>query len=255
MGFGLLLIGYFIATLMSFNIFGAVFRVIGFSVVAYASKKLSDYHRCFSLLTLASALALGVALLGSAVSISNFLYDNMIISEKLINDGLANAFGYARYACELVFTVVLCVAIALLAKETGELKLTYVAVRNLVIYGVYFILQFICWLPHEYVGNLLQFTALPAVVQLISFVVILLNILMIFSCYRKICDEGDVDMAQKPSRFEFVNQMRAEREEKERVRREKFAKPAAVQKLDGEQYSDEQQRRSAANAKKKKRNR
>ena len=176
----------------------------------------------------------------------------MIISEKFISDGLANIFGYARYACELVFTVVLCVAISRLTKETGEIKLTYVAIRNLVIYCVYFVLQFICWLPHEYVGTLLQLTALPAVVQLISFVVIILNILMIFSCYRRICDESDVEMAQKPSRFEFVNQMRAEREEKERARREKFAKPEPKRTVEGEMYSDEQQRRSAANAKKKK---
>ena len=253
MGFGWLLIGYFIATLMSFNLFGAIFRVVGFGIAAYGARKLSDYHRCFSLLTLASGVGVAVSLLGSALSISNFLYENMIISEKFISDGLANAFGYARYAAELVFTLVLCVAISRLTKETGELKLTYVAIRNLVIYCVYFALQFICWLPHEYVGTLLQLTALPAVVQLISFVVIILNILMIFSCYRRICDESDVEMAQKPSRFEFVNQMRAEREEKERARREKFSKPEPKKTVEGEMYSDEQQRRSAANAKKKKR--
>ena len=76
---------------------------------------------------------------------------------------------------------------------------------------------------------------------------------MIFSCYRRICDEGDVDMPQKPSRFEFVNEMRREREEKEKARQEKAAKPAGEQKLEGERYSEEQQRRSAANARKKKR--
>ena len=60
-------------------------------------------------------------------------------------------------------------------------------------------------------------------------------------------------MPQKPSRFEFVNQMRAEREEKEKARQAKFSKPTEAKKLEGDGYSDEQQRRSAANAKKKKR--
>lgn len=253
MGFGLLLMGYFLGMVMSLNIFGAFFRLAGFALAAYAARKLSDYHKGFSFLTLASMLSVAVSVLGAISSISAFLYDNMIIAEKLIGDGLATAFGYARYGAELVFTVALCVAISLIAKETGEIKLRYVAIRNLALYCVYFVLQIICWLPHEYVGTLLQITALPAVAQLAGFALILLNLLMIFSCYRRICDESDVDMPQKPSRFEFVNQMRAEREEKEKARQAKFAKPATEQKLEGERYSDEQQRRSAANAKKKKR--
>lgn len=253
MGFGLLLMGYFLGMVMSLNIFGAFFRLAGFALVAYAARKLSDYHKGFSFLTLASMLSVAVSVLGAISSLSAFLYDNMIISEKLIGDGLATAFGYARYGAELVFTVALCVAISLIAKETGEQKLRYVAIRNLALYCVYFVLQIICWLPHEYVGTLLQITALPAVAQLAGFALILLNLLMIFSCYRRICDESDVDMPQKPSRFEFVNQMRAEREEKEKARQAKFAKPTEAKKLEGEGYSDEQQRRSAANAKKKKR--
>jgi hypothetical protein len=253
MGFGLLLMGYFLGMVMSLNIFGAFFRLAGFALAAYAARKLSDYHKGFSFLTLASMLSVAVSVLGAISSLSAFLYDNMIIAEKLISDGLATAFGYARYGAELVFTVALCIAISLIAKETGEIKLRYVAIRNLALYCVYFVLQIICWLPHEYVGTLLQITALPAVAQLAGFALILLNLLMIFSCYRRICDESDVDMPQKPSRFEFVNQMRAEREEKEKARQAKFAKPATEQKLEGDGYSDEQQRRSAANAKKKKR--
>jgi hypothetical protein len=35
---------------------------------------------------------------------------------------------------------------------------------------------------------------------------------MIFSCYAKICDSGDTEMRQKPSRFEFVNKKREEQE-------------------------------------------
>ena len=253
MGFGLLLMGYFLGMVMSLNIFGAFFRLAGFALAAYAARKLSDYHKGFSFLTLASIISVGVSVLGAISSLSAFLYDNMIIAEKLIGDGLATAFGYARYGAELIFTVALCVAISLIAKETGEQKLRYVAIRNLALYCVYFVLQIICWLPHEYVGTLLQITALPAVAQLAGFALILLNLLMIFSCYRRICDESDVDMPQKPSKFEFVNQMRAEREEKEKARQAKFSKPTEAKKLEGDGYSDEQQRRSAANAKKKKR--
>ena len=39
-----------------------------------------------------------------------------------------------------------------------------------------------------------------------------MNLFMLFSCYAKICDESDVEMAQKPSRFAFVNRFREENE-------------------------------------------
>jgi hypothetical protein len=41
----------------------------------------------------------------------------------------------------------------------------------------------------------------------------LLNLYMLFSCYARICDSRDVEMKQKPSRFEFVNKKREEQEE------------------------------------------
>jgi hypothetical protein len=254
MGFGWLLIGYFVATMMSFNIFGALFKIIGFCIAGYGTKKLAAYHKSFSFLGICCALMIVASLLCAIGNISNFLYDNMVIASKLLRDGLYNAFNYARAVAELVFNVVLCLAVSMLAKDAGERKITYISIRNLVIYCIYFVLQFICWLPHEYVGELLQATALPAVVQIFNFVIILLNILMIFSCYRRICDEEDVEMPQKPSKFEFVNRMREEREQRELERQAKFNKSPSQNKLEGAQYSDEQRRRSVANAKKKKKN-
>ena len=43
MGFGVLLIGYLLGALMSLNVFGAFFRLAGFSLAAYGAKKLSDF--------------------------------------------------------------------------------------------------------------------------------------------------------------------------------------------------------------------
>ena len=34
-------------------------------------------------------------------------------------------------------------------------------------------------------------------------------------CYTRICDEGDVEMNRKPSRFAFINKMRAELDKRE----------------------------------------
>ena len=43
MGFGLLMIGYFTATMMSFNVLGGIFRLMGYILVCVAAKKLSQY--------------------------------------------------------------------------------------------------------------------------------------------------------------------------------------------------------------------
>jgi hypothetical protein len=54
-----------------------------------------------------------------------------------------------------------------------------------------------------------------------------MNLYLIFRCYAEICDQSDVDMERKPSRFAFVNNYRDEMDrrraaadaERERIKR------------------------------------
>ena len=57
-------------------------------------------------------------------------------------------------------------------------------------------------------------TLLPVWVVIIKLICWLFNCVMLFSCYSRICDVDDTEMLQKPSRFEFVNKRRAEKEKK-----------------------------------------
>ena len=103
----------------------------------------------------------------------------------------------------------------------------------------------------------MQKAALPVWALILSLATAILNSIMLFSCYGKICDENDVDMPQKPSRFAFVNRMRAERDERAAERAARRARPnkkQEVQMLDNPVYSEEQMRRSAESARKKKKN-
>ena len=63
-------------------------------------------------------------------------------------------------------------------------------------------------MPTDAIRAFLEKTALPAWVLILNILILVLNVLMLFSAYTKICDESDVEMKQKPSRFEFVNKMR-----------------------------------------------
>ena len=254
MGFGLLLIGYFTATLMSFNIFGSFFKLVGFLISAKGIKKLSAYNDRFGILLYSCAAMIAISALCAVCDLSDFLYTNLFTLERIVPENVANIFTYVKYALEFVFSLLLCSSVASIAKETGAPKIVYIAVRNLVIYCVYFVLQVICWIPAEAVRAFLSATALPAWVLILNLLIVILNVLMLFSCYTKICDEGDEDMPQKPSRFEFVNKMREERAQREAQRLKRFQKRSADVSLSQEIYSDEQKRRSEAAQKKKRKN-
>ena len=91
-----------------------------------------------------------------------FLYTNLFTLERIVPENVANIFTYVKYALEFLFSLLLCSSVASIAKETGAPKIVYIAVRNLVIYCVYFVLQVICWIPAEAVRAFLSATALPA---------------------------------------------------------------------------------------------
>ncbi len=252
MGFGLLLIGYFTATLMSFNVFGAFFKLVGFSIAFFGIRKLCAYNKSFGILLYSCVAAIIIAACCAFCETSDFLYTNLITLGRIVPIQLADAFTYAKYAVECLFTILLCVSVCSISKETGAPKLVYISIRNLVIYAVYFVLQIVCWIPTEGIRSFLSATALPVWVLILNLLILVLNVLMLFSCYTRICDESDTEMPQKPSRFEFVNRMRAEREERARQKQKRFEKTPPQNTLGNDLYSDEQQRRSAASAKKKK---
>lgn len=253
MGFGWLLIGYFTATMMSLNTLGGLFSLVGFSLAAYGAKKLSDYNFYFRLLFFSGLLLIPISALVSFSDVNRFLYDFMLLDRVFIGEAALTVISYVKYAAELVFTVLLCYSVASIAKETGEKKIVYLGIRNLVISCVYYAVLVLGWIPAEPIREFAKAIYLPVWTLVLCVAVVILNSLMLFSCYTKICDESDVDMPakpRKPSRFAFVNELRAERDrrvEKAMNETQKKEKPSA--------YSDEQQRRSAASAKKKRKNR
>ncbi len=237
MGFGLLLVGYFTATIMSLNSLGAIFSLLGYIILAVGAKKLSAYNTAFSALL---AACIPMMLLSGAIavgSVSSFLFEYMLVGSALISEELIVWLSNIKLVADLVFAGVLCYSIKKIAVETGAQKVPYLAVRNFVFCIIATLLQlfsFVC--VSGYSKSLYDFaisTALPVWSLLITLFSILLICLMLFSCYRQICDVDDVDMAQKPSRFEFVNRRRAEKEAK----RQKYIAEAEAY-LEGNQLDE-----------------
>lgn len=211
MGFGLLFIGYFVATLMSINMAGPFIRVIGYGIVFVAASKLSGYNRNFRLLQIASALMGALSILISASTVTNFLYDELIISSSIFTGAYQTVIGHVETVMSFMFATVMLYAIRSIAIETEDDKISMNAIRNFVFMCIYMLLYVVTCLPFAYT----KYFGMPTL--LIQLAYVILNLILIFTCYTRICDEGDVDMNRKPSRFAFINKMRAEldaREEK-----------------------------------------
>ncbi len=210
MGFGLLFIGYFVATLMSINKVGFIARLVGYVLVIIASRKLSKYNRSFGILTISGLLMLAVSVMLALSDVSKLLYNALLISRQPFGEGYVMACAYTETAAFLLFNVALLYALRAISLETGVLRNSAAALRNLVFVCAYVVLYVASLLPFSFV-KWLSLTA-----AMIYFFFIVLNLVLIFSCYARICDECDVDMERKPSRFAFVNKMRAESEERAR---------------------------------------
>lgn len=234
MGFGLLMIGYFTATMMSFNLLGGVFRLIGYFLICFAAKKLYQYNTSFIFLFVWSII-MSVLSAGSALSdISAFLHNNLIIAQPFIPISLSDFLTNTKVIFDLIFTALLCFCIRNIAKETGATKIIHKAVRNFIYFCIFCVFQFVVWLASvansTALTEFVKMTALPVWMVLLNIICVILISLMIFSCYANICDVNDLDMRVKPSKFEFINRRREAKERKSQAYIDEAEKYAQEQK-------------------------
>ena len=120
--------------------------------------------------------------------------------------------GYVDLGASLLFHAALLWAIRLIALETEIKKIAINAVRNFVFIVLYYVIYGISLLPVSFVQAALS--SYVAAAWIVWLVWVILNHVLIFSCYSWICDEDDRDMVQKPSRFAVVNRFREENQKR-----------------------------------------
>lgn len=221
MGFGWLLIGYFVATVMTLNPIGSLIRVIGYGVVGFAAKKLNEYHRSFRWVIVGACAMLAVSACLAVSDVSDYFYQNLWLDARLISESGRTAIGYIEKILSFFFNGAMLWAIRAIAIETEVVKIATRAVRNFVFICLYELVFLVSMLPLSGVRAVSGELALIA--WILYLVWIVLNLMLIFSCYAQICDEQDVDMEQKPSRFAFVNRFREENERRSQKAREEAA--------------------------------
>lgn len=208
MGFGLLFLGYFFVTFLTLNKIGSIMRVIGYGLIVVSSLKLNKYQRSFSFMGIGAVLMLVLSVILVFSDVSRYLYDNLLISALPISDGYRVTIGYIEQGLSFVFNAAMLWAIRKIAIDTDVPKISANAIRNFVFICFYYFVYLLSFLP---VGSIQSVAKELTMIAWILYIVwMILNVLLIFSCYSRICDENDVDMAQKPSRFAFVNRFREE---------------------------------------------
>lgn len=202
MGFGLLFIGYIFTIDYSLQsvTFDLLPDIIGYLFMFSAMCKLAPYNKGFgySKLLLLPLIALGgVTLAFEIAGVSGYTPSSVILD-------IVNMCGMLSKFFMFAYTVALTVGVRDIARETDLKNLSFRAIRNMAI-SVFYYLAYIAvdLMP---IGEA-EARFVNLIVYAFGFIVILLNLVLIFSCYMRICVEGDEDMPAKPSRFAIINRM------------------------------------------------
>ena len=208
MGFGLLVIGYFAATLMSNHAYGWATQIVGFYLIFLALGKLWEYKHSFKrclwplvLMTLCQAFAgfrhLFVDIpVTDAVSILGYFKIDDLINTVSVTVLMIFHFLLLSSIRELAFDV----------EDDVIVKLTH---RNFFIVGIYFLFNItVAFLPRG------EGTPVLVLISMLAGLIYPLFVLhLLYRCYARICAPEDKEMVKKPSRFAFVNKYREKRKE------------------------------------------
>ena len=229
MGFGIMFFGYFATTMMSIPLssllpidLSGLIKCVGYVLIMIAAKKLTEYHFGFKPLIASSLIMAVISAFKAFIDITVFLNTNQIVAAPFA-EWMKNAIiiDYVSFFAVIIFVSTLCVAIKQIAEETGVKKIATSAIRNFVFYCILFAVQAVYFMPFSWVETYKSvFVAALLIIELLCWI---LNLYMIFTCYAKICDSNDVEMKQKPSRFDFVNRKREEREAERQSMLEEYA--------------------------------
>lgn len=185
MGFGLLLIGYFMINIMAIYAPFAVAMPIGYGIVMFACYRLAPYHSFFLKSLVVSALGV---LFGVYYGIYGLASVGLFGQLSFLGGTFYDVVEWCYFAYTLIFHIAILRGLMLLATDLGLLEIQSTAMRNLVFVGIYHLFYLVAKLPVPFISSHATAFALP--VSLLRFFCAFLNIWLFFRCYRHILPEG-----------------------------------------------------------------
>lgn len=244
MGFGLLLVGYIFAYIITVGLGNYLFAgmLVGGFVMFLGICELRKYCPTFLYALIANVILILCSFYETAV-----WFDEMLLLESGVNSNiLLRIFDWIELGINLIFNITLLYGIADLSRRVEYPETREKAYRNMIFVGVFNVFQILMLIPNT-VFDLDKgfFMTLLLILQVIYAV---FNALLIFKCYAMICPEGEEDMHRKPSRFEFVNKMREKQDQREQ-RAIESTKEYIEKKLEKRNQKQQQQQNNTNNKK------
>ncbi len=195
MGFGWLFIGYFFVNIMALYSPLSVAMLVGYPLMICGLYRLAPYHRYFRFFFYYSFASLPFALYFSAYGLSQLL---PALQLSVFAGGLHLAVEWLYFAFSLGFQVLLLLSVAGITAELGLLSIQSSAWRNMIMVGLYYLLDGFARLPIPWIVSHQGLFSLSLILLRLCY--ILFNMYLIFKCYRHICPEEDRDMPDPVSK-------------------------------------------------------
>ncbi len=190
MGFGPLFLGYLFIFSFSYRGFDILPDVIGFLIMYFGLRKLSEYGYGFNNLKKYMYFLFPASLITFVLQILS------LIGHK--NDLLTEIWNCVYIPLMLVFNLMLLVSIKNIATDLDLKVIRVRALRNLVVTVIYYVLTLFFSIPTSFISSLtnilIEKYAMGFVMYILGYVWLFLNTILIFSCYMYICKEGDEEM-------------------------------------------------------------
>ncbi len=203
MGFGYLFLGYLTAFLLKLTAngirIGAVALVLGYALMAAGLFKLRRYQARF---TAALWVLLPLSLL-AVYELAKMFCDLFLWNPFWINETVTAVVSWLTLLLILLFHAALLSAIRVLAMEVGLPKLAAAAVRNLLFFGLYVVFYVLINVPG--LDSARPYLIICATVVNVSY--LLLNLLLLLSCMKNICPEGEEEQPKHRYRWNFLNKI------------------------------------------------
>ncbi len=218
MGFGFLFIGYFFLLFYPLDTAGILpnLSVIGCLLMLAAMKRLTQYCPENKSFRAAKYALLLLSLFSAIMLVLNFIPKDGIATDSASTISMSTVCIYsATLIAKLtlcVYSVLLFLGIHRLSNEVELPKLSSAATRRITVMGVFGAAMLFSGIAEIVLSSGVTasdgFITVVAYVglfaRLLEYVCILMSLFLIFSCYAKICLEGDEDMPYREDVFDKI---------------------------------------------------
>ncbi|MEE0970595.1 MAG: hypothetical protein U0M06_14605 [Clostridia bacterium] len=195
MGFGLLFFGYAAAYLMSLNSFGFLFKLVGSAVMLRGLSKLSSFEKGFRY----------AYILGIPMALCEIAEAAVYIFGASVKTDLVQAYADRGFwIFSVLFHIAIYYAVSRLSREVDILSIT----KRSFLGGVFLAAEVLLIVLTFILGSQykLAWSFLIASV-ILGFVLVVYDLVLFYSCYKNICEEGYEESPVRYSRIPFLNKL------------------------------------------------